>query len=89
MFGYDEELKRIPPVAPRCDTHDGDDYDDYDYDYDDDHDMTEDEYRVYKDQVLKSDVSKNLHLHPYPYPYGLCITSPFAYVLFNFLLVLS
>ncbi|KAL7233024.1 hypothetical protein ACSBR1_016800 [Camellia fascicularis] len=53
LFGYDEELKRIPPVAPRCDTHDGDDY--YDYDYDDDHDMTEDEYRVYKDQVLKSD----------------------------------
>ncbi|KAI8025886.1 hypothetical protein LOK49_LG02G00131 [Camellia lanceoleosa] len=47
LFGYDEELKRIPPVAPRCD------YDDYDYD--DDRDMTEDEYRVYKDQVLKSD----------------------------------
>ncbi|XP_028068635.1 uncharacterized protein LOC114271222 isoform X2 [Camellia sinensis] len=52
LFGYDEELKRIPPVAPRCDTHDGDNYD---YDYDDDRDMTEDEYRVYKDQVLKSD----------------------------------
>ncbi|CAL5331815.1 unnamed protein product [Camellia sinensis] len=52
---YDEELKRIPLVAPRCDTHDGDDYDDYDYDYDDDHDMIEDECRVYKDQVLKSD----------------------------------
>ncbi|CAL5382261.1 unnamed protein product [Camellia sinensis] len=52
LFGYDEELKRIPPVAPRCDTHDGDNYD---YDSDDDRDMTEDEYRVYKDQVLKSD----------------------------------
>ncbi|CAL5423249.1 unnamed protein product [Camellia sinensis] len=44
LFGYDEELKHIPLPA-WSDTLDGDDYD-----YDDDRDMTEEEFRVYKDQ---------------------------------------
>ncbi|KAI7982252.1 hypothetical protein LOK49_LG15G00044 [Camellia lanceoleosa] len=45
LFGYDDRLMCIPPPAPR---HDGD------Y-YDDGRDMTDDERRVYSDQVSKSD----------------------------------
>ncbi|KAF5951875.1 hypothetical protein HYC85_009819 [Camellia sinensis] len=48
LFGYDEELMCIPPPAPWTGTHNGDDYDD-------DRDMTDDERRVYSDQVSKSD----------------------------------
>ncbi|KAI7984341.1 hypothetical protein LOK49_LG15G00042 [Camellia lanceoleosa] len=47
LFGYDEDLMCIPPPAPRSDTHDDD--------YNDDRDMTDDERRVYSDQVSKSD----------------------------------